>query len=149
VIVDAVAEGLVEDVHIIPISLGYDRIVENDNYIKELTGGEKKAERLFAFLSSTSNLIVKAMNKKLCFGQINVGFGEAISISNYLRQEVDFFQSWQLFLKKKKSKEDNENNSFASFHFGFHITGLRSFLLIKRSAEADYKESRFQNHVRD
>ena len=87
VVVDAVADGAVDDVHLIPISLGYDRLVENDSYIKELTGGEKKTERLFAFLASSLNLIVKAMNKSLIFGQINIGFGEPVSVAKYLKQE--------------------------------------------------------------
>lgn len=99
-VVDAVADGAVEDVHLIPISLGYDKLVENDNYIKELTGGEKKTERLMAFLSSSTNLIVKAMNKTLIFGQINIGFGEPISVAKYLKQEVRFLL---LFPQKKQT----------------------------------------------
>lgn len=87
VIIDAVADGEIEDVYFVPISLGYDRIVENDAYIKELTGGRKKAEQLLTLLTSGSVLIAKAINKTLCFGQINVGFGEPISVANYLEAE--------------------------------------------------------------
>ena len=88
VVVDAVADGVVDDVHLIPISINYDKLVENESYIKELTGGEKKGERLMAFLSSSTNLIVKAMRKTLCFGQINIGFGEPISVAANLKPEV-------------------------------------------------------------
>jgi len=60
--------------------------VENEAYIKELTGGEKKGERLLAFLSSSFNLL---MNKTLCFGQINVGFGTPFSVADTLKQHAE------------------------------------------------------------
>jgi 1-acyl-sn-glycerol-3-phosphate acyltransferase len=83
-VLDAVIDRQVGDVFVVPVSLGYDRIVENDSYIKELTGGKKNAERLFAFLKSSTTLLVSTLTSKRNFGKINVGIGEPISLYDYI-----------------------------------------------------------------
>jgi len=87
-VLDAVVDRQVGDVCLIPISLGYDRIVENDSYIKELTGGKKNAERLVAFLRSSTTLLINTITSKRNYGKINVGIGAPISMHDYILQNL-------------------------------------------------------------
>ena len=57
----------------IPVSIGYDRIVEERSYVRELTGGEKKKEDARALLRSTRVL-------GGFYGRVNVQFGEPLDL---------------------------------------------------------------------
>lgn len=86
-IVDAFRGGNVEDLAIIPVSVGYEKIIESDAYRKELEGSEKKSENLGALLQTTSVLRSR-------YGRIHVDFGNPIDLGEYLdtyhgsRQEI-------------------------------------------------------------
>ena len=53
---EAAAEGVAQDVMFVPISLSYEKVVEEGEYHKELTGGEKQTEDLRGLASSTQVL---------------------------------------------------------------------------------------------
>lgn len=76
-IVDAFRGGNVNDLAIIPVSVGYEKIIESDSYRKELEGSEKKSENLGALLQTTSVLRSR-------YGRIHVDFGHPIDLGDYL-----------------------------------------------------------------
>jgi len=76
-IVDAFRGGNVNDLAIIPVSVGYEKIIEADSYRKELEGSEKKSENLGGLLQTTSVLRSR-------YGRIHVDFGNPIDLGEYL-----------------------------------------------------------------
>jgi glycerol-3-phosphate O-acyltransferase len=57
----------------VPVSIGYDRIVEERSYVRELTGGEKRREDARALLRGTRVL-------GGFYGRVNVQFGEPLTL---------------------------------------------------------------------
>jgi len=68
-------------VYFCPISIGYERFVEEQSFVAEMSGGEKKSEDALALLK-TMNLIVGR------YGQLNVQFGELLTLDSVLA-EID------------------------------------------------------------
>ena len=77
---DAVDEGYNKDVVFIPMSVSYDRILEENSYSKELKGKEKTAETTGAFLKSR-----KLLRRK--YGKVYVSFSEPVTL-NELRKKL-------------------------------------------------------------
>ncbi len=63
-----------------PISIGYERMVEEDAYIRELAGGEKKKEDVRGLFSALNVLVGR-------YGRINVQFGELLTLDQ-VRSEM-------------------------------------------------------------
>lgn len=78
-IVEAFRGGNVTDLAIVPVSVGYEKVVEAGSYRKELEGSEKKSESLAGLLQTTSVLGSR-------YGRIHVEFGELIDLGSYLEQ---------------------------------------------------------------
>lgn len=95
-IVEALIDGEVEDVMLAPISLCYDRIVENEAYVEELSGGSKTKERLIPVIRRISSLLHRAATKVVCFGRVDIRIAEPISlrelIHSILRKESNIAQ---------------------------------------------------------
>jgi len=72
VIVDAIKSGAVPDVHFVPVYVGYEQVIEEKAFSRELGGGEKKKENFGALISATKVLWAK-------YGRLYVNFGEPIS----------------------------------------------------------------------
>jgi glycerol-3-phosphate O-acyltransferase len=68
-------------VYFCPISIGYERFVEEQSFVAEMSGGEKKSEDALGLLK-TMNLIVGR------YGQLNVQFGELLTLDGVLA-EID------------------------------------------------------------
>jgi glycerol-3-phosphate O-acyltransferase len=64
----------------VPVSIGYERIIETDSYHRELTGGDKSKEDAFGLLKSRSVL-------KHRYGRINLQFGQFVTLEQ-LRTEL-------------------------------------------------------------
>jgi glycerol-3-phosphate O-acyltransferase len=80
-VVDAVL-GLTETkTSFVPISIGYERLVEEEAFVNELTGGEKKKEDVRGLLDSTRLLGQR-------YGRLSVQFGEIQTLDQILA-EVD------------------------------------------------------------
>jgi glycerol-3-phosphate O-acyltransferase len=72
-IVDA-ALGLAQsDVYFVPVSIGYDRIIETDSYERELTGGEKSKEDAAGLLRTPRLLRHR-------YGRINIQVGQFLTL---------------------------------------------------------------------
>jgi glycerol-3-phosphate O-acyltransferase len=57
----------------VPVSIGYDRLVEGSSYVRELTGGEKQEEDARGLLKTTGVLRGR-------YGRLNIQFGEILSL---------------------------------------------------------------------
>ncbi|ORZ39149.1 acyltransferase-domain-containing protein [Catenaria anguillulae PL171] len=81
VVLEAVRAGRVKDVMIVPMSIGYDKVIETASYVSELLGRPKEPESLGQLVSSTSILQLK-------FGRIDVRFAEPFSLRTWLDAET-------------------------------------------------------------
>jgi glycerol-3-phosphate O-acyltransferase len=79
-VVDA-ALGVERPVRFVPISIGYERVVEEKAFVSELTGGEKKQEDMRGLLNGVNAITGR-------YGRLNVQFGEVLSLEGVL-QEID------------------------------------------------------------
>src|SRR4051812_23427582 len=77
--VDAWLTGVKEDAYFAPISLSYEKIVEQRSYQHELLGGEKQKEDAKSLLSAT-----KVLRSR--YGRITICAGEPISLAGVFRE---------------------------------------------------------------
>ncbi len=68
-------------VFFVPVSIGYDRLVEGSAYVRELTGGEKQKEDARGLLKTTRVLRGR-------YGRLNIQFGDILSLHD-IRQNGD------------------------------------------------------------
>jgi glycerol-3-phosphate O-acyltransferase len=76
-VLEAVADGVAPDIAFVPANFGYERLIEEKAYRKELEGGEKKAESPVEVLKATSILVHK-------YGRIRIQFGQPLSARQFL-----------------------------------------------------------------
>jgi len=76
-IVDAYISRASDDVLFVPISIMYEKVVEEESYIRELLGGDKSKEDFKALLKTTGVLTSR-------YGNIYVRLGEPVSLAAFL-----------------------------------------------------------------
>jgi len=64
-----------KNVYFVPVSIGYDRLVEGSEYVRELTGGEKQKEDARGLLKTTRILRGR-------YGRLNIQFGDILSLKD-------------------------------------------------------------------
>ncbi|MDF2695045.1 MAG: Glycerol-3-phosphate acyltransferase [Labilithrix sp.] len=86
IVVDAVlgaaesaGSGPARKVYFCPISIGYERVVEEREYVRELTGGEKKKEDVRGLVSAAETALGR-------YGRLNVQFGELLTIDGVMSE---------------------------------------------------------------
>ena len=72
-IVDAALSLPDRPVTFLPVSVGYDRVVEERSYVRELTGGEKRKE-------DASSLVRGSKVLRGFYGRVNVQFGDPLTL---------------------------------------------------------------------
>ncbi|KAJ3199272.1 hypothetical protein HDU82_000582 [Entophlyctis luteolus] len=77
IILEAVLSGRVTDCMIVPMSIGYDKVIETGSYVSELLGVPKQKESLYQLMSNMNILSLK-------WGRIDVSFGKAFSLKEYI-----------------------------------------------------------------
>ena len=77
ILLQAFEEGFCEDLIFVPISIIYDRIIEEKSYLKEISGSEKKEESL-------QQLITARRFLKRRYGKIYIRFNHPFSLREYL-----------------------------------------------------------------
>ncbi|UCF56511.1 MAG: 1-acyl-sn-glycerol-3-phosphate acyltransferase [Deltaproteobacteria bacterium] len=77
ILLQAYQEGFCEDLIFVPISIIYDRIIEEKSYIKEIGGGIKRQESLKQIIKSRRFL-------KTRYGKIYIRFNQPFSLNEYL-----------------------------------------------------------------
>ncbi|APS00064.1 1-acyl-sn-glycerol-3-phosphate acyltransferase [Pajaroellobacter abortibovis] len=80
-VVDAVLASRPQSVYFCPISIGYERLVEERSFIHEILGGDKTKESIHGILTSL-NLLLRR------YGKINVQFGEVLTL-DCISKEID------------------------------------------------------------
>ncbi len=76
----ACLSGACNDLYFVPIFIGYDRVLEEDAYLKEREGGEKKPENIKGLLAMPKFL-------KRQYGKVYIRFDEPISIKEYMEKK--------------------------------------------------------------
>ena len=84
IVVDAVlgageTEGEGRNVYFVPISIGYERVVEEKSYVRELTGGEKQKEDVRGLFAAAETALGR-------YGRLNVQFGEILTLEGVERE---------------------------------------------------------------
>jgi glycerol-3-phosphate O-acyltransferase len=81
ILIQAFEEGYSDDLMFIPVSISYDRILEEKSYEKELVGEKKQNESIKQILSARRFL-------KRKHGKIYIRFAQPISLHQYLEQKA-------------------------------------------------------------
>ena len=76
-ILQAYQEKYCENIAIVPVYIGYDRVIEEKSYLKELSGGTKTPE-------STGDIIKTSKILTKRFGRVYVNIGEPMIMQDYL-----------------------------------------------------------------
>jgi glycerol-3-phosphate O-acyltransferase len=79
-IVDAFASGARRDLYLVPVSIHYGRIPEEESYKREVTGEEKQRESLWALLRAR-----RVLSRR--FGTVYVTYAQPISLGDTLGDE--------------------------------------------------------------
>jgi glycerol-3-phosphate O-acyltransferase len=79
-VVDAALAVPGQMVHFVPVSIGYERVIEAGTYQHELSGGEKQKEDARGFLKTSGILLYR-------YGRISIQVGQILSLSE-IRQEL-------------------------------------------------------------
>ena len=101
--VEAIADNVAPDVQIVPISIAYEKVVEEGAYRRELTGGEKKKE-------SAGELVKGASVLRHRFGRVYVRANVPISMKESLR----------MLRRPYRDLDADERKAFLK-RFGSHI----------------------------
>ncbi len=79
-IMQAYSESNFDDLAIIPVFVGYDRVVEERSYLKELGGGSKETEKISSLLKSIN--VVKRR-----YGRVYMNVGKPMLLKSYLASQ--------------------------------------------------------------
>jgi glycerol-3-phosphate O-acyltransferase len=66
-------------VKFVPISIGYERVVEERAYVRELTGGDKSKEDVRGLLGAATSALGR-------YGRLNVQFGEVLTLDDVVAE---------------------------------------------------------------
>jgi glycerol-3-phosphate O-acyltransferase len=80
-VVDATLGLAQSEIYFVPVSIGYDRVIETDSYERELTGGEKSKEDAAGLLRTPRLLRHR-------YGRINIQVGQLLTLRD-IRGELD------------------------------------------------------------
>lgn len=72
-------------VKLIPVYLGYEKLVEGSSYLNELSGGQKKSESIGGFFRS-----LKLLREQ--YGRVHVSYGKPIDLASHIEQ---FEPNWR------------------------------------------------------
>ena len=79
-LIRACLNGACDDLFFVPIFVGYDRVLEEDAYLREIEGGKKSPETLKGLLNTR-----KFLKKK--YGKVYLKFDEPLSLKQYLKDK--------------------------------------------------------------
>lgn len=91
IVLDAMLSGKATDCMMVPISIGYDKIIETSNYANELLGTPKEKESLWGLFSSSRLLQLK-------WGRVDVRVSKPFSLKDWVDQQVQTRQTFDVSL---------------------------------------------------
>jgi glycerol-3-phosphate O-acyltransferase len=74
---EPVTDGSIRDISVIPVSIGYEKVVEAKSYARELAGASKKKEDVGSLLTSGPKVL------RSRYGRVYVDFDEPISVREF------------------------------------------------------------------
>ncbi|ORY52918.1 putative acyltransferase [Rhizoclosmatium globosum] len=77
IIMESVLSGRVGDCIIVPMSIGYDKVIETGSYVSELLGAPKEKESLYQLFTNMNVLGFK-------WGRIDISFARPFSLKEYI-----------------------------------------------------------------
>ena len=80
ILIQAYREGFCKDLIFVPTSIIYDRIIEEDSYLKEIGGGSKEKENIKQVFRARRFL-------KGRYGKVYIRFNEPVSLNEYLSEK--------------------------------------------------------------
>lgn len=83
-IIQAFQHQATEDIAAIPVYIGYDRVIEEKSYLKELGGAPKEQEKTTDVIKSS-----KVLRKR--YGSVYVNIGEPVFLKSYLEGQDNTF----------------------------------------------------------
>jgi glycerol-3-phosphate O-acyltransferase len=84
-IIQAFKKGAFDDLALVPVYIGYDRVMEEKAYLKELTGAPKEQEK-------TSDVIKSSKLLRKRYGRVYVNIGEPILLKDYIASQEKLFE---------------------------------------------------------
>lgn len=81
ILLDCVLSGRIQDAIIVPMSIGYDKVIESGSYVNELLGNPKQKESLVGILSQ-ANVV------NLNLGRIDIRFAKPYSLRHWIEQQL-------------------------------------------------------------
>lgn len=84
-VVDAAFEHPERPIYFVPVSIGYERLVETKSYVKELSGGEKEKESVAGLVRALRVLLER-------YGRINMQIGQILTIDD-IRKDLERAQA--------------------------------------------------------
>jgi glycerol-3-phosphate O-acyltransferase len=86
ILIDAYRENACEDLLFVPVFFGYDRVLEEDAYLHEVSGGEKEPE-------SVGQIIKARRVLKKRYGKVYINFHEPMSLKAFIEENnLPFFE---------------------------------------------------------
>ncbi|KAF9963941.1 hypothetical protein BGZ65_004903, partial [Modicella reniformis] len=82
IIMDGMFSDRTRDCYIVPISIGYDKVIETETYISELLGIPKEKESLWGVITNSRLLQLK-------MGRIDVRFAKPYSLRDFMNSEIE------------------------------------------------------------
>ncbi len=79
-IIKAYLNGACDNLYFVPVFVGYDRVLEEDAYLKEIEGGKKNPETLKGLINTR-----KFLKKK--YGKVYIKFDDPLSLKDYLKEK--------------------------------------------------------------
>ncbi|WP_186645772.1 1-acyl-sn-glycerol-3-phosphate acyltransferase [Fluviispira vulneris] len=80
-----------ENTYIVPVYFGYDKVMEDDTYAKELKGAKKQKENALQFLNGVRKIFTN-------YGSVDVSFGDPLRIGDI----------WKEYIEKIKKESNSE-----------------------------------------
>lgn len=97
-------------VTLVPTSISYDRIVENESHVEELSGSQKKKERLFDAIGNTIFTIIWAVNSMGLYGEVNVTFGQHLNLQTFVEHH-----------REKKDVSQRKTRNMLAYRCGYRV----------------------------
>lgn len=79
IIIDACKNGACKDLNLVPVYIGYDRVLEESAYINEIEGGSKEDENIKQVIKARRFL-------KKRYGKIYIKFSEAVTLKEFVNE---------------------------------------------------------------
>ncbi len=108
ILIEYLMQNSERDLHFVPVSFTYERVPEENTYIKELNGAEKQQENLFEMLNA-----FKVLKKN--FGKVYVSFAPPMSLKQMMS---DYVKENEL---EEIPKPDSEDFDTMAYSFGADV----------------------------